>query len=570
MSRALRSVRKALGWEAVLLAVPVVALAGFGFLALRWERQAQEEDLRARCRALVEPMRRAFFDVLEANNLLEGVDLGPRPNELPLPAEPGDSLAKFEAGEFATVLGEAGELSEAGLPLRPLAAYRLMMEETDSERLAELTNVIAAERSIVTSRLFEETEARHHELGLALPPVLEGWRERLAKEERVRGLLGGRSPESLLVGEGPVIRLEGGNEKGALVRVPDGVVLVDRSVLSEASKAALQYCPSAGVEVPHVFGVGVDAWSQSGQGLPETARIMSFVRDDAFPSIVFWTSAASLDRFTGRRQRVFVIFLVSAAFLAVAGLLLIRRTVARERELAERKGNLVAAVSHEMRTPVASIRLMAENLANGTVKAGEKRERHLRRLVEQSERLSTLVENVLSFSRREAGKEKRRDERIDVGELLEEAMGQCRALAEEREVTLNRAAEEFESAPVGDSEALRQALVNLLDNAIKHSPASGEVRCGAEALDDDRWRLWVEDEGPGVAIAEREKVFEAFYRVGSELRRETTGTGLGLALVKQVAELHGGEAVCREAPGGGARFELVMPLNPANPPSKRS
>jgi signal transduction histidine kinase len=80
----------------------------------------------------------------------------------------------------------------------------------------------------------------------------------------------------------------------------------------------------------------------------------------------------------------------------------------------------------------------------------------------------------------------------------------------------------------------------------------------------------VEDRGPGVEAEERVKVFEAFYRVGSELRRETSGTGLGLALVKQVAKWHGGTAVCREAESGGARFELLLPLQPANPDERNS
>jgi signal transduction histidine kinase len=218
-----------------------------------------------------------------------------------------------------------------------------------------------------------------------------------------------------------------------------------------------------------------------------------------------------------------------------------------------------------MRTPVAAIRLLAENLANGTVKEGAERERHLGRLVEQSERLSTLVGNVLSYSRREAGKAEWRGEEIAVADLLSEAVRQFRDLSAERGVVLRCVTGEFAQAPLGDREGLREALANLIDNALKHSPEGGEVVCGADedAGQAGWWRLWVEDGGPGVAEAERRKVFEAFYRVGPELRRETAGTGLGLALVKQVAEWHGGEAVCLASAAGGARFEVNLPVAPA-------
>lgn len=297
---------------------------------------------------------------------------------------------------------------------------------------------------------------------------------------------------------------------------------------------------------------------------------VTIVRDDAFPGIVFATGASDLARFTGRRQRILVIFLASAAMLAVAGLFLIRRTVARERELAERKGNLVAAVSHEMRTPVASIRLLAENLLTGAADSEERRRSHLERLGEQSERLSTLVENVLRYARREAGKEEGCGKELHVAELVGEVLRSHETWAEERGVALEQEVKEFARAPRGDREALGHALANLIDNALKHSPGGGVVRCGAGMEGADRWWLWVEDQGPGVAEEEREKIFEAFYRVGSELRRETTGTGLGLALVKQVAEQHGGEVSCREASGGGGRFELILPLDPSTLKGKGS
>jgi signal transduction histidine kinase len=109
-----------------------------------------------------------------------------------------------------------------------------------------------------------------------------------------------------------------------------------------------------------------------------------------------------------------------------------------------------------------------------------------------------------------------------------------------------------------DGRAIQQALVNLIDNAIKHSPKGSLVRVEFE-WNEDRARLWVEDEGPGIPAEEHEKIFERFYRLGSELRRETQGVGIGLSIVKHIVEAHGGHVTVRSNPGHGSRFTIELP-----------
>jgi len=118
---------------------------------------------------------------------------------------------------------------------------------------------------------------------------------------------------------------------------------------------------------------------------------------------------------------------------------------------------------------------------------------------------------------------------------------------------------EFETLqPAWDAEAVEQSLVNLIDNAVKHSAAGAEVRVEVELLP-AAVRVWVIDQGPGIPANEHTKIFDLFYRYGSELRRETEGTGIGLSIVKHVAEAHGGRVLVESAVGQGSRFGLELP-----------
>lgn len=167
----------------------MVALVAFGVLALGWEKRAEGEELRVRCRSLVEPLRQDLRAGLAERNVLSCLGPAREAVKLPLPGGESETLKRFTAGDFSGVLGEPSSLSEAGLPLRTLAALRLLREETVPARLEELTLIMAAEPSLVTPHLLGEAERRHRELGLKMPPVLVGWEDRLELQERVRSLL---------------------------------------------------------------------------------------------------------------------------------------------------------------------------------------------------------------------------------------------------------------------------------------------------------------------------------------------------------------------------------------------
>jgi signal transduction histidine kinase len=289
---------------------------------------------------------------------------------------------------------------------------------------------------------------------------------------------------------------------------------------------------------------------------------------------------------------------VSAA-AALAGFLAAWRAFHRQLQLSELKSNFVSSVSHELRAPIASVRLLAESLERGKVREPEKQHEYFRFIGQECRRLSALIENVLDFSRIEQGRKEYQFEPTNVAKLAEETVKLMQTYAAERAVNLALLlpgpADPPPPHPALDGRAIQQALVNLIDNAIKHSPKGGSVTVGIEfrtpnetgaitcspplAPDLDlnpnltsdpnppRNRnpvsvlsLWVEDQGEGIPPEEHERIFERFYRCGSELKRETQGVGIGLSIVKHVVESHGGKVRVRSEPGAGARFTIELPV----------
>ena len=179
-------------------------------------------------------------------------------------------------------------------------------------------------------------------------------------------------------------------------------------------------------------------------------------------------------------------------------------------------------------------------------------------------RLGTLVENVLDFSRIEQGRKEYVPEPIHLPRLVRETVRILAPVAGERDVVLRvevtPEGEGFEVA--ADAAALQQALLNLVDNALKHAPAGSAVEVWLERGTDPKHpvRLSVRDSGPGIPAEDHERIFERFYRRGSELRRETQGVGLGLAIVRHVVEGHGGRVWVESEPGLGAVFCVELPV----------
>lgn len=233
-------------------------------------------------------------------------------------------------------------------------------------------------------------------------------------------------------------------------------------------------------------------------------------------------------------------------------------------ELMQRE--FVANVSHELKTPITSIKGFAETLLDGAAEDPESRARFLGIIVRQADRLQSIVEDTLALVslEDEAARAGIEFQRRPIGPILDHAVTVCRAAADARRVTVT-----VECAPGLDADVheafLEQAIVNLVDNAVKYSEDGGPVRVSA-GTDGAELRIAVSDRGAGIPATHLERIFERFYRVDKSRSRKQGGTGLGLAIVKRVAVLHGGRVAVESRLGEGSTFTLCLPRSRPRPP----
>ncbi len=266
-------------------------------------------------------------------------------------------------------------------------------------------------------------------------------------------------------------------------------------------------------------------------------------------------------------RKTLEITLVSlSCIVIVAGVFAILLAVQRERRMNELKSEFVANVSHELKTPLALVRMFGEMLQSGRVASDEKRREYLDIIVNESERLSSLIENVLDFARVERGREAYDFADGDLGDAVRKAVQTMRVRAERESVTLEYGQDESLPLVRHDERAIQLLVINLIDNAVKYASTGKIVRIRLVA-EGEEVVLRVADEGPGIRRAERERIFERFVR-GSTARPQPSegtgkvpprGSGIGLALVKHIALAHGGSVEVESEEGRGSTFVVRIP-----------
>ncbi len=243
----------------------------------------------------------------------------------------------------------------------------------------------------------------------------------------------------------------------------------------------------------------------------------------------------------------------------VTGVTMSLRDITELRRLEQVRRDFVANAGHELRTPVAAIRSLAETLHAGALQDPEAGARFLGQIVTNTENLARLLDDMMALAQLEATEEQPQPEALSVIRMLQEAASRLAPQADARHIAVSVEAAGDLSVWCAEQH-LVAALVNLTDNAVKYTPEGGSAVLGAEAAG-DQVRITVTDTGPGIPERDRQRVFERFYRVDKGRSRAMGGTGLGLSIVKHAVEASGGQVWVEAAPGGGARFVITLPAH---------
>ena len=312
-----------------------------------------------------------------------------------------------------------------------------------------------------------------------------------------------------------------------------------------------------------VAGQGRVSPTRSGEG-EDPQLLFTGAFTDSFPPWainIYRSSDGAVEKQFRLRRNIYILSLVVViAALSFGGFLAIRST-AKELKLARLKSDFTATVSHEFRTPLTSIRYMAELLERGRVPDEARKQQYYETITGESERLSRLVENLLDFSKIEAGMKEYRMEETDIAALVADVAGRFRRQAALKDFTLDT--EIADGLPVisAEKDSLSRAVLNLLDNAVKYSGANPRVVLRAW-LEEDTVSLQVEDHGIGIGKFEQKKVFEKFYRSASAQESDVKGSGIGLPLVEHVVRAHGGKVLLESEPRKGTRVTIRLPVRP--------
>jgi signal transduction histidine kinase len=528
-----------LHWLTLAVLVPLLALGVLAWLGTRAQVKAAWSVAREEAK-----VAGAFGGDALSRELAAVVETAPLFPDPPQPGVASHSDAVLDGNDLDALRklrdDPAAGLSPAGLPRRVLAGFRVFEQTRDEADARVLTDLATTDApSVLTPLVFEK---------VGEPDSQPRW----SRGDQARAMFR-QHPDAPSSGKWII----GQN---------------DAWWLSSDGKELRFLTPAALQQALATVARRLPAWADSrllldGNPLPGTmaqgGEIMESVPGRFFGSgfrLEILAARPALFEAAARQQSRWTLGLLAFAVVISGGaLFFIHRAVERERRLNAMKSDFVASVSHELRAPVASIRIMADALTAGKIESRTVSEFHLL-ISREGARLTTLIDNVLDFARIEQGRKRWHFEECDLASVVNETLRLMEPLAAEKNIILSNPPFPDLVAHI-DPGAVQQALVNLLDNAIKFSPAGSSVeillRSNEPAM---HWEIQVTDQGAGIPPAEHDRIFEKFHRLGNELRRETQGTGIGLSLVKAIAEAHGGRVYLTSAPGKGSVFTLMGPI----------
>jgi signal transduction histidine kinase len=264
------------------------------------------------------------------------------------------------------------------------------------------------------------------------------------------------------------------------------------------------------------------------------------------------------------REGVMIVFGTIFFFVIIAGLIVFTVFLVREIRRNEQKDSFINAVTHELKTPVASIRLYLQTLQSRELDDA-KRQEFYRIMLEDSDRLLHTIDQVLRAGATGSILRRSSKVRLDLGVIARECVELARTRFHLGPEALEYVAHTTDAIVLGDSEELKAAVWNLIDNAVKYSREEVKILVELDALHNNRVAVRVTDNGVGISPPELKRIFKRFYRVPASVAVRTKGSGLGLFIVRSVAKKHGGKAFAESAgQGHGSTFTLQLPAAPAS------
>jgi signal transduction histidine kinase len=542
----MRALRRRFLLVAAAVLVPVGLLVWRAMASVAVEQERRHEVIAER---LFDEMERALSDVLrEEESRTAGSPTPPAPPWLRGRFEIGADGRVVAPPEFASIVGTLGDrrVREDAAP-KWRAGSTVALADDDQKKQKNEKGAPAYDALSSLNKAVEQRAARQKTLADAYDEEATTGRDQAA---------GGRTPEAApfvgqladprhLVLTRTVIRADGRAGREGLVVDPAAL----GAWLQDEALGASELRPYATL----TFGV-TDA-------APDAAGAYQYVHRFAEPFDAL-AARLALRPVPGFGGTTWVVALATLLVVAViAGLVALYRMVAVAVGFAERRSNFVAAVTHELKTPLTAIRMYAEMLRDGIVPSEAKRDEYHRHITAESERLSRLIDNVLEFSRLERNARPMELVAGDIGPVLADAAAMLRPHVERGGLRLRVAVDDGLPPVRFERDALLQIVVNLVDNAVKYAGDArpGEIVLAATRMDDGRVVVRVRDHGPGVPREHLGRVFEPFHRGERELTRRTKGTGLGLALVRSLTEAMGGRVDGRNMADGGFEVEVLLP-----------
>lgn len=293
----------------------------------------------------------------------------------------------------------------------------------------------------------------------------------------------------------------------------------------------------------------------------ETARDIQSEPLDLLPQyeVGIAREGGTVEEAVNKRKNQNLIALGLLMVVMIIGVSLVFRNVQREMELAQKKADFVSNVSHEIRTPLALINMFAETLLLGRVKDETKKHEYYEIITKEVNRLSNMLNRILSFSKIEANKREYQKNQLDLSEIVEDVMNTYSYHLDSNGFEHSLQLSDQRLPVKADKEALIEVLVNLIDNGMKYSPKTKklEVKTGRE---DDFAVVSIKDHGMGIARNQLDKLFEKFYRVPTGDVHDTKGSGLGLSIVKHIVDAHNGRVLVDSKLGEGSEFKVLIPI----------